>query len=168
MNPRIVFALLMAGMVLSSPAAFAKSFFEQLLESSVGGNSNQNGPSSQEYYGNRQSLREDEQRLDEAYSNLRQKQAAGQDTSAEQAQIQNLELTYRNRRQQVREQEWHLQRQEEMRQRNYQRQQYQQNGYNNGYQQNGYNNGWNDDPYNQNGYNNSNDDGGFKIRFGGN
>lgn len=174
MTPKKVLTLFVIGMTLSTPA-FAKSFFEQLLE---GGNSNQSGNGYQQYEGNRQSLREDQARLDEAYSQLRQKQAAGQDTSAEQAQIQNLEQTYRNRREQVREQEWQMERAQRRQQMNYDRQRYSNpnnnysnNGYqqNNGYQNQGGNSFFNNsnDPYgNQSGFQDDDNDG-FRVRFGG-
>lgn len=170
MNARtaqVAFILLLTGMTLSTPL-YAKSFFEQLLE---GGSSNSNN-GYQQYEGNRQSLREDQARLDEAYSQLRQKQATGQDTSAEQAQIQNLEQTYRNRRQQVRDQEWEMERAQRRQQMNYDRQRYynQNSNYsNNGYQNQGGNSFFNsnNDPYGNGGYQDDDNDG-FRVRFGGN
>ena len=185
---RVVLVLMVVVVAMPQPA-LAKSFFEQLLESAVTGNSNSNsnsgnGQAYRALQDRSQTLREDEQRLDEAYSQLRQKQAGGQDTTADMQNIQNLEATYNGRKQQVRELQWQAQREQDYaRQQNYQQQQYQnqngnysnngynnQNSYNNGYQQNsGGNNGWNNDPYaNQGDYQNSdsNDDNGFKIRFG--
>lgn len=179
MNARtaqFAFILFLAGMTLSTQRVFA-GFLDQLLESAVGGSSNSNSGNGSSYnkalQDRSQTLREDEERLDAAYSQLRQKQAAGEDTSADMANIQNLEATYRGRKQQVRELQWQAEREQEYaRRRQYQNQNqnYSNSGYNqNGYRQNSYNNtGFNNDPYgNQNSFQNDDNDG-FRVRFGGN
>lgn len=56
-----------------------------------------------------QSLAEDQQRLNEAYNLLRQHQAAGQDTSADIANINNIQQTLRNRSREVRQQSMQVQ-----------------------------------------------------------
>lgn len=105
MSLKKIFVLSLIGMTFSAPL-YAKSFFEQILESAVTGSSNSNSNGSgvyKELSDREQTLREDQQRLDEAYSQLRQKQAAGQDVTADLENIKMLERTLVDRTQQVRQ-----------------------------------------------------------------
>lgn len=205
MNKKLILTLLIAGFIFAPRPAFAKSFFQNLLESQIGGGSSNNsggGYNSQDLQDRQQTLMEDQQRLDEAYAQLRQAQASGGDTSAATDNVRRMEQAVIDRKQQVRQLEWQAQRQAQYQQMNqmsqnqanqqqlndayYQLRQKQaagldttqdvqniryleqqqanggQYGGNNGFF--GNNSGYN----NQNGYQNddSNDNNGFKFRFG--
>lgn len=112
-------AMLLAALTLSPGRCLAKSFFQQLLESGSSSNSNDGyggGSAYQQLQDRQQTLMEDEQRLDAAYSALRQKQAAGQDTTAEQAQVQHYEQAYLGRKQEVRQLQMQVQREQQFQQ----------------------------------------------------
>ena len=120
MSKKILLSLLIAGFIFIPRPLFAKSFFQNLLESQIGGSSSGsgNGSASQELQDRSQTLREDEQRLDEAYSRLRQAQAAGGDTTAEMENVRHMEQAYTDRKQQVRQLQYQARQQAQYQQMN--------------------------------------------------
>ena len=120
MNKKLLIFLMIAGFIMTPRPLFAKSFFQNLLESQVGGSSsNSNGGyNSQDLQDRQQTLMEDQQRLDEAYSRLRQAQAAGGDTTAEMENVRHMEQAYTDRKQQVRQLQYQARQQAQYQQMN--------------------------------------------------